>query len=261
VGDDAGVGSDAVVRDDPTPSVARLTLNRPERRNAISDELREALIAQLDAVFADDDIRAVVLTGAGRAFCSGGDISLAPVADPAAGRRRMQGHHEVVRQLSEAEKPLVAAVSGWAIGAGAGIALLCDSIVAGRSARLSFPFLRVGVVPDYGLAATLPARIGSGRARDLLLYGRTVDAATALEIGLVDEVVEDERVDQAALARAAELAGLPAHALALAKRLLSQVGSLEATLEFELMAQSLSYLTPERAEGRAAFLEKRKPSF
>ena len=247
--------------DEPILGVARLTLNRPERRNALSDELRDALAAELEVALLDDDVRVVVLGGSGGVFCAGGDIALPPVDEPAVGRRRLLAHHRVIRLLYGAQKPLIAAVDGWAIGAGAGIALLCDTIVAGRSARLGFPFLRVGLVPDYAIALTLGRRVGPGRARQLLLYARDLDATRALEIGLVDDVVDDELVGSTAVERASELAGQPRHALALTKRLLELAVSFEPALEFELLAQSLSYLTPERAEGRAAFLEKRAPVF
>jgi enoyl-CoA hydratase/carnithine racemase len=223
--------------------------------------VREGLTAALEAALADGDVRAVVLAGAGGVFCAGGDVSLPLVGDPAEGRARMQGHQRIVRLLAEAEKPLVAAVEGWASGGGAGIGLLCDTIVAGTSARLGFPFLRGGLVPDYALALTLARRVGAGRARQLLLYGRSVDGARALELGLVDEVVDDELVQATAVERARELAAQPPHALALTKRLLARGTPLEGVLELELMAQSLSYLSPERAEGRAAFLEKRTPTF
>lgn len=247
----------AVARDQPAQQVARLTLNRPERRNALSEELRDTLRDELEQALADDAVRAIVLTGAGGVFCAGGDISLPLVTDPAAGRARMEAHHRVVRLLAEAPKPLVAAVEGWAVGAGAGIALLCDTIVAGRAARFGFPFLRGGLVPDTAIATTLPARVGLGRARQLLLYGRDIDAAAALEIGLIDDLVDDELLQQTAIERAVALAAQPPHALALTKRLLAQPMALEP----ELMAQSLVYLSPERAEGRAAFLEKRQPSY
>jgi 2-(1,2-epoxy-1,2-dihydrophenyl)acetyl-CoA isomerase len=148
------------------------------------------------------------------------------------------------------------------MGAGAGLALLCDTIVAGRSSRFGFPFFRVGLVPDYALASTLERRVGAGRARQWLLYARTVASDEALAAGLVDDRVEDGAVQEVALQRARELAAQPPQAMALAKRMLAHMPMpLELALEMELMAQSLCFVSGETAEGRAAFLEKRAPRF
>ncbi|HYG85427.1 MAG TPA: enoyl-CoA hydratase-related protein [Azospirillum sp.] len=253
---------EAVTRDTPCPYVARLTLNRPERRNAVDRELRHALIDGVAAALEDPEVRVLVLTGSGGAFSAGGDVASMTGLDTASGRARMRDGQRLVRLLASAEKPLIAAVDGWAVGAGAGLALLCDTVVAGRSAKFGFSFFRIGLVPDYALALTLAQRVGAGRARQWLLYARTVTAEQGLAVGLVDELVEDDAVAATALERARELAVQPPHALALAKRLLAQMPvPLEVALEMELMAQTLCFLSPEAAEGRAAFLEKRPPRF
>jgi 2-(1,2-epoxy-1,2-dihydrophenyl)acetyl-CoA isomerase len=179
--------------------------------------------------------------------------------DPAEGRQRMVGHHRLVHLLAEAEKPLIAAVEGPAFGAGAGIALLCDLIVASPSAVFGFPFLRVGLVPDYGVGFTLGNRIGSSVARRLLLTGARVEADEALRIGLIDELSLD--VLGTATKRAVCFALQPPHALALTKRMLNRASTLANVLDIEILSQSLSYLSPERAEGRQAFLEKREPRY
>ncbi len=251
-----------VLVDRPGPRVARLSLNRPDRRNAIDRDLRHALHDAFGAVLADAEVRAVVVTGAGGAFSAGGDVASMTGLDPVSGRARMSDGHRLVRLVANAEKPIVAAVEGWAVGGGAGLALLCDTIVAGRSARFGFPFFKVGLVPDYALATTLERRVGAGRARPWLLYARNVSSEEALAAGLVDERVEDGDVQRVALERATELAAQPPHAMALAKRLLAHPPApLEATLEQELLSQTLCFLSSEAAEGRAAFLEKRSPQF
>jgi 2-(1,2-epoxy-1,2-dihydrophenyl)acetyl-CoA isomerase len=248
--------------DRPGPRIARLTLNRPDRRNAIDRDLRHGLIAALGAALDDSEVRAIVLAGAGGVFCAGGDVTSMTGLDTASGRARMRDGHRLVRLIAAAEKPLVAAVEGWAMGAGAGLALLCDTIVADPSAKFGFPFFRVGLVPDYALAATLERRVGAGRARQWLLYARTVGCDEALAAGLVDERAEDGAVQDLALERARELAAQPPQAMALAKRMLAHMPQpLELALELELMAQSLCFVSGETAEGRAAFLEKRSPSF
>jgi 2-(1,2-epoxy-1,2-dihydrophenyl)acetyl-CoA isomerase len=174
----------------------------------------------------------------------------------------MTENHRLVRLLWQAEKPLVAAVEGFAVGAGAGLALLCDSIVAGRSACFAFSFLRVGLVPDYALSLTLPRRIGPSRAADLLLRAGQVTAVGGAQIGLVDVVVEDDSLQEAALDRASLLAQQPPMAFALAKRMLvASATTIDATLDAESASQALCFLGPEHEEGKRAFLEKREPSF
>jgi 2-(1,2-epoxy-1,2-dihydrophenyl)acetyl-CoA isomerase len=252
-----------VLRDEPRDRVARLTLNRPERRNAINPQLREALRDGLADALADPGVRAILIAGAGGTFCAGGDLARADSRnDSAAGRGRMIENHRLVRLLWHAEKPLVAAVQGWAVGAGAGLALLCDAIVAGRSACFAFSFLRVGLVPDYGLSLTLPRRVGHSRAADLLLGAGQVSAEDGAQIGLVDIAVEDDAVEEAALDRASRLARQPPMAYALTKRMLvASPSSLDATLDAEATSQALCFLGAEHDEGKRAFLEKREPSF
>jgi 2-(1,2-epoxy-1,2-dihydrophenyl)acetyl-CoA isomerase len=255
--------SATVVRDDPRDRVARLTLNRPERRNAINPELRSALRASLAAALEDPSVRAIVITGAGGSFCAGGDLgSAAPDAEPGAARARMAENHRLVRLLWQAQKPLVAAVEGWAVGAGAALALLCDTVVCGRSARFAFSFFRVGLVPDYGLSFTLPRRVGYTRANDLVLYARTLSGADGATIGLVDVAVEDDTVQEAALDRASLLAQQPPTAFALAKRMLTSLSpTLDSALDAEAASQALCFLGPEHEEGKRAFLDKREPRF
>lgn len=252
--------SPPVLREELEGGVVRIILNRPQRRNAIDAELRARLHDALAGTLADDMTRAVVLSGSDGVFCGGGDLASMDGLDPVAGHRRMVEGPRLLRLVAGARKPIVAAVEGWAVGAGAGLAAAGDTVVAGRSARFGFPFVRLGLVPDYGLALTLPLRVGAARARQILLYGRVVPADEALAAGLADEVVDDDAVIGVAVERAGELAALAPFAMAGAKQLLASA-SLERTLETEAALQALCFLTEESAEGRAAFREKRPPRF
>ncbi|MCP5150252.1 MAG: enoyl-CoA hydratase/isomerase family protein [Ectothiorhodospiraceae bacterium] len=242
--------------------VLRVAIDRPEKRNPMSPSVRDGLLAALEPALGDDAVRAVVLGSQGGFFCAGGDIESMRDLDGGVARRRMQGHHRLVRLLAACEKPVVAAVEGYAVGAGAGLALLADTIVLGAGATIGFPFFRVGLVPDLGLLYNLPRRVGPARARQLLLRAQMVKGEAALAMGLADELAEDGAVEQRALEIARELARMPPGAFGLAKRQLALAPpDLDTALELETTAQSIAFLGAEFAEGRAAFLEKRKPRF
>ena len=178
--------------------IAILTLDNPARRNALSLEMRLKLTEALRRLDGDADVRALVLTGTGGHFCAGGDIAGQGSGSLADGRERFRMTHEMVRLLVRCSKPSIAAVEGWAAGAGLSLALLCDSVVAGEGAKFSAPFGKVGLIADLGLLHTLPRRIGEGRARQMLLYGEAMEAREALATGL-DEALDWEREAQAAL--------------------------------------------------------------
>jgi 2-(1,2-epoxy-1,2-dihydrophenyl)acetyl-CoA isomerase len=236
-----------------------LTLNNTERRNALSMALRQALIDAFDRAERDSDIRAIVLTGAGGHFCAGGDISGMDVSDLGSGRERFRVTHHLVKLMVHGAKPIIAAAEGYAVGAGLSLALCCDTVVAAANARFGAGFGRIGLIADLGLNHTLPHRIGMGRARQLLLYGEQIDAATAERIGLIDHVVEPGGTLAAALNRAQVLAASAPLPLALTKRLLAE--GLDAALDLERDLQSTLFLTEDHREGREAFLAKRKPVF
>ncbi len=244
------------------PGIVRIAINRPDRRNAVNPEARGALIEAVSAALDDDAVVAIVLGSTDGHFCAGGDIDSMAGLDVGSARVRMKQNHRLVRLLAEAEKPLIAAVEGFAVGAGAGLALLCDTIVLAKSGAIGFPFFRVGLTPDYGILHTLPRRVGAARARQILLYARMLKGQEAVNDGLADELVPDGEAEIWALERAQELAAMPPHSFALTKRHLAlQPQTLEAALEMEAMAQSLAFVGPEFEEGRAAFREKRKPKF
>lgn len=248
--------------DIPEDRIARLTLDQPERRHALSAEMRAALIGALEHAVADPDVRAIIITGSQGHFCAGGDVKSMGNLSAEAGRARMQAGHRLVRLLAYAEKPLVAAIEGYAMGAGAGIALWCDTIVAGAGAHVGFPFFRIGLVPDYAITFTLPRRIGGGRARQILLNAKTLSAAEALQAGVIDHVVPDGDVQSRAIEIAAELARHPVGAMALTKQLLNSApGELETLLQKEAVSQGLCMISDDHKEGAAAFREKREPIF
>jgi 2-(1,2-epoxy-1,2-dihydrophenyl)acetyl-CoA isomerase len=251
-----------VVSETAAPGITRIAINRPDKRNAVSPEARNALIDVVYAALADNEVHAIVLGSTEGHFCAGGDIDSMTDLDVASGRVRMKENHRMVRLLAEAEKPIVAGVEGFALGAGAGIALLCDSIVLAESGALGFPFFRIGLTPDYGILFTLARRVGQAKARQILLYAEMRKGQDAVDVGLADELVSDGQAEARAVERAQALAAMPPHAFALTKRHLAmEPQSLEDALEMEAMSQSLAFASSELEEGRTAFLEKRKPNF
>ena len=252
----------SLVKTDTAGGIATIALDRPDKRNALNAELRRDLIAAVGASLAGDAVQALVLTGAGGHFCAGGDIDSMEGLTPRTARARMKDGQRLVRLVHDCEKPVVAAVEGFAVGAGAGLALLADSIVVAEGATIGFPFFRIGLVPDFALLHTLPRRVGAGRARDLLLFARMVAAKDAVAMGLADHLAPKGGAVTRATELARELAAMPPHAFGLAKRQLALAPlSFDAVLEAEAMAQSLCFLGEELTEGRKAFQEKRAPRF
>ncbi len=248
-----------MLREERRGAIAVLTLDYPARRNALAIPMRVALAEAFNRLEADTDLRAIVLTGEGAHFCAGGDISGMNVTDLAGGRERFRQTHRLVRAMIENAKPIIAAVEGWAVGAGLALALCCDTVVAASDARFMAGFGKVGLVGDFALLHTLPRRIGEGRARQMLIHGTQVEADEALRIGLADHVT----ASGASLARAMELAEALAISaplpIALTKSYLA--AGLADALEWERNIQSALFLTADHAEGKAAFLEKRAPRF
>jgi 2-(1,2-epoxy-1,2-dihydrophenyl)acetyl-CoA isomerase len=239
-----------------------LTLNRPDLRNAIDIDLRVNLALALGVAMADNRVRAVVLTGAGGMFCSGGDISTMRRMDASEAAPRAELAQRVVRTIWQGNKPVLAAVEGGAFGAGLSLAAACDRVVASEDARFAISFQRVGLAGDMGIFSSLPARMGRARARQLLLFPRELSAAEALEHGLVDATVPARRALESALADAHRLADGPPLALATVKRLLrrSDVDPIEM-LELEAAEQVRLFDTADFAEGTAAFHARRSPVF
>lgn len=259
--------TDAPLRIETDQGVMRLTLNRPDKLNAFNAELGAALIAALDAAAEDDAVRAVLLTGAGRAFCAGQDLG---DRDP----RRMEGppdlgrtlesvYNPIVRRIRALEKPIVCAVNGVAAGAGANLAFACDLVLAARSAKFIQAFARIGLVPDSGGTWLLPRLVGEARAKALALTAEPIDAETAADWGLIWKAVDDDALMPEAEALAAKLAAGPTVGLGLTKRAIQAAAGqeLDAQLDLERDLQREAGRTPDYAEGVTAFLEKRKPAF
>lgn len=251
------------VRFEKDGSIATLTLDRPERLNAMADPMWDALYEHLGKIAADDEIRAVILTGAGRAFCSGGDVTGMGKSDIVSGRKRSQRRHRAVQALYSLEKPVIAAVRGPIYGIGNALALACDLIVASETAKFSMAFKKVGVVPDGGAIFFLTQYLGIARAKDLVYTARVVPADEALKLGLVMRIVPDDRLDGEARALAREMAESATYALALAKKMFHSmyVPTLEQLLEMETLATGAARLTHDHKEGVEAFKEKRPPRF
>ena len=251
-----------VVSETVAPGIARIAINRPNKRNALSPECRNEMIEVVSASLGNPNINAIVIGSTKGHFCAGGDIDSMVDLTAAVGRTRMKDNHRLVRLILEAEKPIIAAVEGFAVGAGAGMALLCDTIILAETGALGFPFFRIGLTPDYGILFTLPRRIGSARARQILLRAQMLKGKVAVDAGLADELVAEGETDARAVERAQEMANMPPLAFALTKRHLAmEPQTLEAALEMETLSQSLTFLGDELTEGRTAFAEKRKPRF
>ncbi len=244
--------------------VATVLLDRADKLNALSAEMYHDLAHHFETLDADDEVRAVILTGAGRAFCAGGDVgSMGGVHDVAAGRKRSQSHQQMILKLHRLEKPVIAAVRGPAAGIGFSLALACDLIVASETAYFLAAFKNVGIPPDGGAVFLLTQHLGIARAKDIAYTARRVPAPEALEMGFVTKVVPDERLEPEVQALAADLATSATFALRLAKKMFHAmyVPTLEMLLEMESLAIGGARLTQDHAEGVAAFREKRKPRF
>lgn len=262
--DTAATASDELVRTADHPrGVREIVLCDPLGRNALVEAARSQLQEALTGAHADSAVRAIVISAAGRNFSVGGDVSHLE------GRNGGQSSYVMMSEVGQValavrngSKPVVAAVTGHCIGAGAGLALLCDTVVMGKSASMGFPFTRIGLVPDFGLSHTLAERIGLPAARQALLYAKTFKAEEAKAIGLADEVTEDDKAGERALQFATQLAEAPAHAISLVRRMMRDDGaSLETRLDREAAYQSTCFGSADLQEGLAAFREKRKPDF
>lgn len=248
---------------DDAGAVRTVTLNRPEVRNAIDIPLRLALADALEEADRDETVRVIVLTGAGRMFCSGGDISTMKRMDPAAAMDRAQLAQRVIRAIWSTPKPVIAAVEGGAYGAGTALAAACDRVVAAEDARFVTTFLNVGLAGDMGVFASLPARIGVARTRQMLLMGCPVDAPSAVAMGLADALAAPGSALEAALEDAAALAERPARAVGVIKQMLATAPRMPAldVLDLEASQQAQLFGSDDFAEGVAAFHEKRPARF
>jgi 2-(1,2-epoxy-1,2-dihydrophenyl)acetyl-CoA isomerase len=246
--------------------VAWITLNRPDKLNALGGDMREVLLSHIGTAVADDTARALVLTGAGRSFCAGGDIDnmirLRSEGNEAGFRRLLHTGNEVMLALQAFPGLTVAAVNGVAAGAGLSLSLSCDLRLAAPSATFAAPWIKLDLVPDWGASFWLPRLIGSGRALEMVLTGAPVEAEEAARIGLITAIIDEDDFENAVQRRASRL-GAASFAVAHAKRLvrLGAEDPMEAALARESEAQEDCFDSRDFQEGVNAFIEKRKPEF
>ena len=253
---------------DVTDGIATLTLNRPERLNALGDTLRDDLHDAVLRASGDDGVRVVIITGAGKGFCAGGDVKAMHEARESGRTRALMervapSRDRVLLAMRDAPKPFIAAVNGAAAGAGMNVALACDMRLASTTARFGQTFVKRGLHPDWGGTYFLPRIVGMAKACEMIFTGDLIDAEEALRLGIVSAVHPPEKLMDATRELAAKIAAGPPVALRLARRALyhNQDADLQSALEFETFAQNLCYETEDSREGVRAFVEKRAPKF
>jgi 2-(1,2-epoxy-1,2-dihydrophenyl)acetyl-CoA isomerase len=247
---------------DVRDKVAHLTINRPEAANSLNAALSAEMMDAVVRCEEDDDIRALVVSGAGRFFCAGADLKGFFSAGTEL-KSRVSLFHVTISRLARAEFPVIAAVNGAAAGAGMGLACACDLVIAAESARFTMAYTKIGLSPDGSTTYFLPRRIGIGRAMELVLLNRTLSAKEALEWGIANRVVPDASLAEDANSIAAQLAAGPTKAYGAAKRLMQSgfTESLETQIEMELRSIGAMARTNDAREAIAAFTEKRPPIF
>jgi 2-(1,2-epoxy-1,2-dihydrophenyl)acetyl-CoA isomerase len=246
-------------------SIATITLNRPDARNAIDLVMRRELLAALDEIEGDAATRVLVLTGAGGHFCSGGDVKTmrAKRHTAAEGRARVEALNRMVLRLVDFPRPTIAMVDGFAVGAGSNLALCCDMIVASDRARFGEVFAKIGLVPDGGGTWLLPRVVGLARAKELVFTADVIDATEAARIGLVNRVVPAAELAAATRLLAEKVAAGPPAILRMAKHMLNRAvtSDLASALDLEAFSQAVAITGDDHQEGLAAFFDKRAPRF
>ena len=246
----------------PTPHVQQVAINRPEAKNAIDEVTRHALIASIEDTLSDGSVRALLLCGTEGVFCAGGDLASMRGMTEEEARSRMHSGHQLIQLLWNAEIPVVLALEKFAIGAGAGLALVADYVVAGKNSRMNFPFLNIGLVPDWGSTHSLIRKAGWSVAKRLVLDRASLKGDELFDLGLVESVVEDTAVMGAALEKAEDLSLLPRLAFRQFKeRMRASPEPMASTLAAEETDQTNCFLSEEFSEGLTALQEKRRPDF
>lgn len=249
---------------DEKEGVAVLTLNNPESRNPLTQETKTEMISALADVEQADEVRALVITGRGAAFCAGGDVKkIGQELTPEEIREVMQKSQQLLRRLINLEKPVIAAVNGDAFGMGCNLALVTDFPIASEKSRFSQVFVKLGLIPDFGALYFLPRLVGLWKSKELAYLGDVISAHEAEKIGLIYKVVPHEELEKEAMGLAGRLASMPTKAIGRAKRVLNQAFdmTLAEVLDEEIDAQIYLSQTEDHREGMRAFLEKRKPKF
>jgi len=245
--------------------VGKIILNRPEKHNAMNFQMVDEIVDVLDEISLDDEVRAVMITGAGRSFCSGAELAeLGARPDPFDSVEFMRSFaHRLILAVRSLEKPVIAAVKGYALGIGCGLALACDIRIAAEDAKFGERFVRIGILPGDGDMYLLPLLVGLGRASELLFTGGDIDGREAERIGLVNKCVPADKVEEEAEALAQRLAKGATRAIAAIKAALNRriIPQLKEELEFTALQQALLFQTEDHNEALKAIKEKRKPVF
>jgi 2-(1,2-epoxy-1,2-dihydrophenyl)acetyl-CoA isomerase len=248
--------------------VGKITLNRPSALNAINDKMGEELLSTLKDSEKNEAVRCLIITGAGRAFSAGEDVTgleerYGSGIHPSLGDHLRKKYHPIITRIRNMEKPIIARLNGIAAGSGASIALACDLRIASEEAGLKQAFIGVGLVPDSGSSYFLTRMIGPGKALELIMTGKTIPAREAEHLGLINKVVPAAELDKQTDELAHKLANGPTKALGLSKRIVNRVASLELpeALEYEAYSQDIAGRTSDHLEAVKAFLEKRQPKF
>ena len=250
-----------------TEGIVTITLNRPDKLNAFIGHMRRDLAEALEHAGSDRNVRVVIVTGAGRAFCAGGDVSfmaeLMQRRDSEEFARILGAGRRVITAIRHMTKPVIAAVNGPAAGAGANLAFACDLRIASTTATFSQSFVKVGLVPDWGGTFFLPRLVTPNKACELFFLGEVIDADEALRLSIVNQVVAPEELESAMMRLAERLRAAPPIALAAAKQAVytSEAADLEEMLRYETEAQLRCFESEDGHEGVHAFLEKRDPHF
>jgi enoyl-CoA hydratase len=255
------MAADILLSETAAPGVALLRINRPEAKNALNRDLRAKLAERFQALGADPEIRAIVLTGNEEAFAAGADIRDVAEADAIDMMTRPTEHHW--RAIQTCPKPIIAAVRGFALGGGCELAMHCDIIVAGENASFGQPEVKIGIIPGAGGTQRLTRAVGKFKAMKMVLLGEPVTAREAESMGLVSELVPDDEVLDRAIALAKKISYLPPLAVRQIKEVLlaGQDASLDTALMLERKSFQLLFASEDQKEGMRAFLEKRRPSY
>jgi enoyl-CoA hydratase/carnithine racemase len=253
--------AEVVLLERPAEGVALLRINRPEARNALNLEVRRLIARHLTELDEDAGTRVIVLTGNEKSFAAGADIK--EMADAGTIEMLQRGVHRLWRAIAACPKPVIAAVNGFALGGGCELAMTCDIIIAGESAKFGQPEVRIGIIPGGGATQRLTRAVGKYKAMRYILGGDAFGAREAFDMGLVSEVVPDKEVEERAIALARQISELPPLAIQLAKEavLAGMEAPLSAALALEAKSAQMLFSSEDQKEGMRAFIEKRKPKF